>query len=246
MFRDKVSWVVAGLLFLTGGLFFRIIPASNFWKADMAALLGMISSVATAIGVFVAVYFGKKGLDTWRHQNDASINNDLVRRISIALLKYEEAIAQMRNPAMFPHEMAPKDGEQDSGTSEERSHRERQRGYARRMEKASLARLEVYAVLLESQIFWGDTPLDMFKKVFEFEKELINYIRIYFEWIKPGRVDDERKPYKDMLDKRRDIMYGDLSDDGDEFQKELKASVESMKSYLKGKLVYADHQLDGL
>lgn len=147
---------------------------------------------------------------------------------------------------MFPHEMAPKDGEQDSGTSEERSHRERQRGYARRMEKASLARLEVYAVLLESQIFWGDTPLDMFKKVFEFEKELINYIRIYFEWIKPGRVDDERKPYKDMLDKRRDIMYGDLSDDGDEFQKELKASVESMKSYLKGKLVYADHQLDGL
>jgi peroxiredoxin family protein len=241
MFRDKVYWVVAGLLFLTGGLFFRIIPASEFWKADIAGLLGMISSVATAIGVFVAVYFGKKGLDTWRHQNNASINNDLVRRISIALLKYEEALTQMRNPFMFAQEMAPNNGEQDVGTFEERSHRERQRGYTRRLEKASQSRLEVYAVLLESQIFWGDTPVDMFKKVFEFEKEFMNYIRIYFEWTKPGRDDDERKPYRDMLDKKRDIMYDDLSDDGDDFRKELKASVESMKTYLKGKLVYADH-----
>lgn len=245
MFKDRVVWVAAILLFILGGIFFRLLPSAEFWKVDIAGFLGMISSVATAIGVIVAVYFGKKGLDTWKYQNNAAINNDLVRRISIALLKYEEAMTQLRSPFMHAGEMAPREGEKDSGDYNEQRHLQSQRGYTRRLERVSAARLDVYAALLESQIFWGETPVELFKKVFEFEKDFTSYLRVWFELHRPDRDEDERKPYKEILSKKRDVMYDDLSEEGDDFRKEFKASVETMKCYLKSKLVYTDHHPDG-
>lgn len=238
MFRDKICLVVAVLLFLVGGVFFKVFPNSDFWKVDIASFLGLVASISTAIGVGVAVYFGKRGLDTWKHQNRAAIDNDLVRRISLPLLRYADLMVQLRSPIMYGNESEPDEGEKTDGTWAQERHKEVVRAYRRRLDPVNKARLEVYACLLEAQFFWGDELAKLYEEVFKFEKEFTSYLRAWLISTNPDAAEDMREAYKTILSKKKDVLYDEVSDEGDEFRQGFNRQVDAMKVYLKNKLEY--------
>lgn len=238
MFRKLVILGCAVSLFIVGGIFSKSLPGGDFWKIDISGFLGMIASISTAVGVAVAIYFGKRGLDTWKHQNKASIDNELVRRISLPLMRYADAMLKLRHPVLYGDEMAPAEGETDPEGGELRSHRGNERAYRRRLEVVNKERLEIYAGLLESQFFWGQELTSLFDAVFAYEREFTSYLRVWLQLTNPGSSNDEVATYRRILDGKRNVLYDDMSDEGDWFRQELNEKIEVMKNYLKTKLVY--------
>ena len=110
------------------------------------------------------------------------------------------------------------------------------KAYQNRWDKVQTERTSLYADLLESEAIWGNELKELFKEVFNLEHELFVRIRHYVELINPDTHESKKEAVEKLDAKGRDIMYDDLSDEGDEFKKDLIASIESIEKYLKPKL----------
>ena len=87
-----------------------------------------------------------------------------------------------------------------------------------------------------SENTWGNELNELFKVVFDLEHELFTKIRHYIELINPDTKEATKEAITNIDKKSRDIMYDDLSVEGDEFKNDLIASIESIEKYLKPKL----------
>ena len=61
------------------------------------------------------------------------------------------------------------------------------------------------------------------------EHELAISIRHYLTVCNPDTEKASRDAVRKIQDKRRDIMYDDLSDEGDEYKKDFAAAIESIE-----------------
>jgi len=234
---DRIIISGCVLLFGSGVVFGGIFPEGEFWKVKVSDVFGMLSALATAISVIVAVYFGRQGLNAWKEQTKANFNQELVQKLVLSLFKYRECMIKLRSPVIWPYEFAPENGVPDEGDFARRRFAETARAYSKRQNAVAQVRLEVNTLLLESEFFWGNELTLMFKKLFEFEREFIVFIDIHLQSIRPDYDEEDRKQYRELKKKRRDILHDTLDDEGDDFRKEFLASLEKMTSYLKTKLV---------
>lgn len=234
---DKIILFGCFLLFVSGVVFGGIFPESEFWKVKVSDVFGMISALATAISVIVAVYFGRQGLSAWKEQTKANFNQQLVQRLALSLFKYRESMIKLRSPVMWPNEFEPENGVPDEGDFAQQRFDGTVRAYIKRQNICAQARLEVNTLLLESEFFWDNELTVMFKKLFEFEREFMSFIDIHFQSMRPDYDEADRKTFCELKKKRRDILYDKFDDEGDEFRKEFLACLEKMTSYLKSKLI---------
>ena len=138
---------------------------------------------------------------------------------------------------MWAHEMPnpPKDESQNMSL-EQVGFYGRSKAYQARWDKVQTERTNLYADLLEAEAIWGDELKKMFKVLFELEHELLTSIRHHIDLINPDTDERSKEAIRNINSTRREIMYDDLSDEGDEYRKTFKAGVEDIEKYLKPKL----------
>ncbi len=159
------------------------------------------------------------------------------QRLALALFKYREVMIKLRSPVMWPNEFAPENGVVDEGDPAQKRFAETVRAYVKRQNNVAQARLELNTLLLESEFFWGNELTVLFKALYEFEREFRVYLDLHFQSIRPEYDEEDKKIYRDLKKKRRDILYDRNDEEVDEFRKEFLVCLEKMTSYLKSKLV---------
>ncbi len=199
----------------------------------ITAIKDLVVTGAALIGAVVAV----KGLGTWQRQLKGKSEYELSRRILVSLFKYRDAINGVRHPMMWANEMpSPPEEEAKKMSSEQIRFYGSEKAYIARWDKAQTERSALYADLLEAEAIWGTELKDRFKAIFDLEHELLVAIRHYLQQINPDEDEATKEAIGNIDSKRRDIMYDDLSEEGDEYKKEFASAVQNVEQYLKPKL----------
>ncbi|MFQ2156064.1 hypothetical protein ACK33E_06450 [Aeromonas hydrophila] len=195
----------------------------------------LILSGAAIAGAVIAI----KGLSTWKRQLKGQSEYELSRRLLVTLFKYRDAIAGVRHPVMWAYEMpSPPEDESKNMSREHIRFYGTSKAYQARWDKVQAERASLYADLLESEAIWGDELKKLFKTLFNLEHELFTSVRHYVELINPETKEGSKESIRDIDKKRRDIMYDDLSEEGDDYRKDFQLGVEAIERYLKPKLHY--------
>lgn len=195
----------------------------------------LILSGAAIAGAVIAI----NGLSTWKRQLKGQSEYELSRRLLVTLFKYRDAIAGVRHPAMWAYEMpSPPEDESKNMSREHIRLYGTSKAYQARWDKVQAERASLYADLLESEAIWGDELKKLFKTLFNLEHELFTSVRHYVELINPETKEGSKESIRDIDKKRRDIMYDDLSEEGDDYRKDFQLGVEAIERYLKPKLHY--------
>lgn len=199
----------------------------------VALLKDLVLSGAAITGAVVAV----KGLGTWRRQLKGQSEYELSRRILVSVFKYRDAINGVRHPAMWAYEMpSPPEDEAAKMSPDQIRFYGTSKAYQARWDKVQAERTSLYADLLEAEAIWGAELKQLFKKVFDLEHELFTRIRHYIEIISPDTSEAKKVAITKIDNKARDIMYDDLSEEPDEYKKDLISAIEQIEKYLKPKL----------
>lgn len=199
----------------------------------VALLKDIVLSGAAITGAVVAV----KGLGTWQRQLKGQSEYELSRRILVTLFKYRDAINGVRHPAMWVYEMpTPSEDEAKSMSPEQIRFYGTSKAYQARWDKVQSERTSLYADLLEAEAIWGNELKDLFKNIFDLQHELFTRVRHYIELINPDTDKESKEVIKNIDKKGRDIMYDNLSDEPDEYKKDLISAIEKIEKYLKPKL----------
>lgn len=193
----------------------------------------IILSIAAIVGALVAF----KGLNTWKLQHQGQSEYELSRRILVTLFKYRDAISAARHPAIFSYEMpAPSENESKNMSQNQIQFYGHSKAYQARWDKVQEQRTNLYADLLESEAIWDDELKKLFKVLFNLEYELLTNIQHHINLINPD-IDEHKKEAIRNIDKnKRDILYDNLSEEGDEYRKDFLLGVEEIEKYLKPKL----------
>lgn len=196
-------------------------------------LKDLVLSGAAITGAVVAV----KGLGTWRRQLKGQSEYELSRRILVSVFKYRDAINGVRHPVMWAYEMpSPPEDEVAKMSPEQIRFYGTSKAYQERWGKVQAERISLYADLLEAEAIWGVELKLLFEKVFDLEHELFTGIRRFIELINPDTSKAKKEAITKIDNKARDIMYDDLSEEPDEYKKDLITAIEKIENYLKPKL----------
>jgi hypothetical protein len=192
--------------------------------------------IVTGVAITAAVV-AVKGLDTWRRQLKGHSEYELSRRILVTLFKYRDSVNSVRHPAMWHYEMpSPSDEEKKLMNAEQISYYGTSKAYQIRWQKVQDERTSLYADLLEAEAIWGDDLNTHFKVVFTLQHELFNQVRHHLELINPETPEYKKEAIQRIDDNKRDIMYGELGEDPDEFKNDLIKAIKKIEVYLKPKL----------
>jgi hypothetical protein len=112
------------------------------------------------------------------------------------------------------------------------------KAYQARWDRVQTERTDLYADLLQSEALWGTGLKDLFRALFDLEHELLITIQHYLRLTNPDTDEYEKEAIRKISMKRRDIMYDDLSENGDDFRQEFQRGIEAIERYLKPKLQY--------
>ncbi len=193
----------------------------------------IVLSVAAMTGAVVAI----KGLGTWQRQLKGQSEYELSRRILVTVFKYRDAINNVRQPAMWAYEMPmpPKDEAKTMNHNQIRFYG-KSKAYQARWDKVQAERTSLYADLLEAEVTWGNELKYLFKKVFDLENELSTCIRYYIELINPDTDEALKEVLGEIYKKNRNIIYGNTSEESDEYKNDLISAIENIEKFLKLKL----------
>ncbi|MBJ2237021.1 hypothetical protein JFT61_19600 [Pseudomonas fluorescens] len=234
MKRDWVVWLGCFLLFGMGALWARVPISNNFFVVenvhDLFEILGAIATVA-------AVLLAAAGINAWRSQLQATSDHELARRLLVSLYKYREAVRSIRHPMIMSSETSPGENEKRSDDSDIDRFQGLCKAYDRRFKAAGEIRILLLSEILEADVAWGEKLKNTILPLVKLEFELNTYIQTHLRVINPSAVSDMRIAHAEILKKRRDIMYDDLSVEGDEFTQEFNKKLELSEKYLKDKFI---------
>ena len=172
----------------------------------------LILSGAAITGALIA----NKGLTTWKRQLKGNSEYELSRRILVTLYKYRDVINGVRHPIIWSYEMpTPSEEESKNMTPSQVAFYGTHKNYIARWEKVQAERRSLHVDLFEAEAIWGEDLKKLFKKLFQLENELFTYLQCYFEMTNPKSESDKKTGAQMIIDKRRDIMYDDLSEEGE-------------------------------
>lgn len=76
----------------------------------------------------------------------------------------------------------------------------------------------------------------LFEPIFKLQHELLVRVRNHVELINPETHDSKKEAIDKIDAKRRDILYDDLGEEPDEYNRELLDLISKVEQYLKPKL----------
>jgi len=195
--------------------------------------LGALADAATVFGVVVASVVGIAGLRVWRHQLYAAQENDLARRGLTSLYKLRNAIKAVRNPYIADFEMALEPGREVTSYVDAASYGTIQ-AYNNRFQNVWQARTEIDALMLEAEVIWGDSLIDLYSKLFDLQHQLYIYLDVYCKAINPDITEDMRVRYAQIRDAKTDVLYEGKDDP---FTRDLNDAIRTLEDFYRNKLV---------
>lgn len=199
-------------------------------------VFAVVGTVISGVAVWVAFYFGREGLHTWRRQLRGSADHDLARRLLIELYKLRDVIKRARSPVIFSFETAPFDGEVRSNDPQQDSFDGTARAYRRRLTAMDEARGPLLATMLEAEAVWGTELKKLMGQVFKLEREFVNYVRLYLNSISPEATVQALYARQRVLEKQRDVLY-DLDAPEDIYWVEMKQALQQVENHLRARLI---------
>lgn len=201
------------------------------WGAEQWSALANVAMAGAAIGGAVAAF---RGLNAWKNQSIWAADNELARKILIALYRYRDSLYAVRHPAMYEAEMKVEDEDRASLSDSEIRQRGTILAYARRWERHLPFVNELDALLVEADAVWGKELSEKVLHVKELERELFSYIRLHLDAHFRGPT-EIAKEYRKILATKRDILYDSMSEE-DVFRKEFSERQAPVDIYLRSKL----------
>jgi len=204
----------------------------------MAQMLNILKDFILSGSALVGAYVAVKGLNTWQRQLKGQVDHELARRLLVTLFKYRDALSGVRHPALFAYEMpTPPQNEGRHYSQEEIRYYGTSKAYQTRWDKVQAERTKLYADLLEAEALWGEELKKLFSKLYGLEHELFITVRQYLDLMNPETPTATKDAVEKIRRNKRDILYDDLSEEPDEFKKDIKNAMEQIESYLKPKLM---------
>lgn len=198
-------------------------------------VFSVIGTFVSAVGVGLASWVGFSGLATWRRQLKGASDHELSRRALIELYRYRDAMEQARLAGMLGWEFQLSADEAAGLSFAEKHHLELRKGYQRRLEALRSAREPIHITLLDSEAVWDRTLTDLFAPLFKLHHEFAKVVELNLIASDPREDEDDRRPYREILKSRRDIMYDTPDEKGDDFRQEFEKACAAVESYLKDK-----------
>ncbi|MCV2871845.1 hypothetical protein OEZ71_06005 [Defluviimonas sp. WL0050] len=196
------------------------------WSA-LANWMMAISAAAGAIAAYV-------GLNAWKNQSIWQADHELARKTLVALYRYRDSLYSVRHPAMRNDEMRLEEEDAQHLNEDQKRKQGVIVAYARRWERHSNAKNALDALLIEADAVWGEDLSNLVKPLRDLEHELFVYIMLHLDAHFRNNADLQNS-YREILKKKRDILYDLLSED-DEFRKDFSHHLSAVEDYLRDKL----------
>jgi len=149
---------------------------------------GLIKTGVLIFGACVAW----SGLTTWKKQLKGSHEYALAKNILLQSYKYQEAMAQLRHPAVFTYEYPKFSNDQINDMRQnEKRYQEMHYVYQKRWDNVIAIKPMLREAILESQVIWGEDLRKIYEKIFTLEFNIHNGMAGYLEAIKND--DDTKK-----------------------------------------------------
>lgn len=200
-------------------------------------VFGIISTLVSAAGVGVAGWIGFEGLKTWRRQSKGASDHDLSRRLLLDLYNLRDCVSALRSPVMLINESAIPPEQLAGLNFQQISYKHTAYSYQQRFVTLDEVRNRLRGEILESEVVWGEDLKSLYDPIITLIHELWTYIRAHLVTMNPDESDDMIKSYRNMLTKRRDVLYELPLEGEDEFKKELILALTKLEDYLKPKLI---------
>jgi hypothetical protein len=194
-----------------------------------SAVADLIVAVAAAVGALAAW----RGLKTWKDQNKWQVNSDLARRVLVATYRYRDAVWDVRRRTFTKSEMT-------TGTvlpgSVWQSPDGTRLAIERRWNDVGNARLELSSVLLEAEVFWGDTLKEPFSKMLKEERRLNRASRLFLQTIDDRLEKSVAANAHQRIKEEGGIHFEKTENDDDEFRSNFNSLIEDVEKVLRKKM----------
>ena len=206
---------------------------SEISQAITALSTFIIACATVAAGIAAWV-----GLNTWKKQMIGEHESNLARQILVFVFRHRDAIAGVRNPMIWSNESedAMSDEDREESDMQYRNYLGTARVYEKRWDKVVDIRSQLYPLLLEADAIWRDQLKKKLEPVFHLENELRITVSRYLRVSNPRNSDEARDAAQRSADKKRDILYDDVSEE-DEFKSDYNRALAEVENFLRGKFV---------
>jgi hypothetical protein len=196
----------------------------------IAIVKDVVVAAAAVVGAAVAV----RGLNTWNRQLKGGAEYELARRILKVTYRLRDAIKGVRHPVMWAEEMPmPAEAEAAKMSRDDISFYGSSRAYQSRWQKVADVRTELQTELLEAEVLWGSELGKRFQALYKLEHELVVAIRSSVTLSDPKASEARKNAVQKRQAAARDITYDELSEEGDEFTKDVVRAIGPIEEYLK-------------
>lgn len=234
MKRNWDIWLGCVALFGAGVVWGLAHAKRNFFEVDnIHDFFEIMSAVATVIAVVLA----GRGLNAWRSQLSGTADHELARKILIGIHEYVEEIKAVRNPIILSYEVSVAQGEQPHHDHDVERHAGEVRAYQRRLAKLEPVKAKLYSYSIEAGAVWGEGLKEKIRSIFKFDREITIYMRYYFTCTDPKVHEEVKKSYRQIKERKRDAMMDDMSEEGDEFTRDMMNTFNSISELVSQKLI---------
>jgi hypothetical protein len=189
-----------------------------------------LNSLASSITYITAAYVGIKGLSAWRAQLKGNQDYKLAKRLMLSIYKYQEAMSNLRSPAVWASEYPDLSDEEPKMSQKKKRFKEESFAYQKRWDRVGKIKPKIFEQTLEGQVLWGTEIRRLVEDLLNLEKHVMfalsNYLQIMSSDYTSESMDkDDRK-----------WMYDSKNDEDDIYRKPFKEKLKAVEDYLKPKL----------
>ncbi len=110
--------------------------------------------------------------------------------------------------------------------------------YERRLDEIIACRSVLGVSLVEGNALWNDGLTPLFEKFEDMEQQLFQYINTYLYSIDPEVQSATREACQQQLSRMPDVLYDDLSKEGDNYRKTMNGYIDKIRFFLISKMIH--------
>lgn len=197
-------------------------------------LVSICKDVALGVAAIVGAAVAVRGLNTWNRQLKGGVEYELARRVLKATYRLRDAIKGVRHPVMWAAEMPmPPEAEAEKMSRDEMSYYGSSRAYQIRWQRVADVHTDLQTELLEAEVLWGTDLSKRFEPLNKLERELAVAIRSFLTACDPNASEGMKAAAHKRQAADRDILYDELTDEGDQFTQDVVRAIAPIEEYLK-------------
>ncbi|MEY0555060.1 hypothetical protein AB7334_02760 [Providencia rettgeri] len=204
----------------------------EFIKDAIEVVVPLAGVVVSLVGAYVAL----SGLKTWKKQLKWKEDHQLAKDILIVLTKYQNAVHQVRNPAIFEYEKIKVSNDiRHTYTPEQVEYIEYESVYVERLKPVSQYHSELQALGIEADALWNKNITNLIKEIFHLELKLALAIRSHLSTMNPKISEAQKKYHIEKTPETDKVIYFGISSD-DEFSNEFNEKKYPLVRVIQSKI----------